>query len=91
MNSSKPTEKLDIKHICNPGAPMERREAETGKAEEKKALYPLSITLRIQRLKLNPAIKFIASDSQAGENTTSQMKRTNRVGPSPVRGQQSTS
>lgn len=54
---------------------QERKEGRqrTGKAEEKKALSPLSITLRIQRLKLNPAIKFIASDSQAGENTTSQM------------------
>ena len=34
LNSSKPTEKLDIKHICNPGAPMERREAETGESQE---------------------------------------------------------
>lgn len=45
----------------------ERREAEERQAEEKNALLPLSVSLGIQRLKLNPAIKFIASDSQAGE------------------------
>lgn len=49
-----------------------------GKAEEKKALQLLSFRLGIQRLKLNPAIKFIASDSQAGENNLPEIKRTCR-------------
>lgn len=58
----------------------ERREAEERQAEEKKALSPLSVSLGIQRLKLNPAIKFIASDSQAGENTEAKRKElANRV------------
>ena len=49
-----------------------------GQAEEKKALELLSFSLGIQRLKLNPAIKFIASDSQAGENSPTEIKRTCR-------------
>lgn len=58
----------------------ERREAEERQAEEKKALSPLSVSLGIQRLKLNPAIKFIASDSQAGENSEAKRKElANRV------------
>lgn len=54
-----------------------RREGEERQGGRKESALTLrSISLGIQRLKLNPAIKFIALESQAGENSLGGIKRT---------------